>query len=197
MRIGLRYTESMSSQSRDGPASTERLLFEPLSAEHAPLLFHALDDDRIYRYVPTPHAVSIGELKDYFGKLVQGPGEDQSQIWLNWALRLSASGVYIGTLQATVLADREAWIGYMISSAFWGQGYASEAVAWLIEELVRRAGVSSVRASVDLRNRRSSRLLRRMGFLKESTESSELHGQTTMDGHYRLAVAPKARGSTE
>jgi RimJ/RimL family protein N-acetyltransferase len=195
--MGLRYTESMSSLPLDGAASTERLLIEPLTPEHAPLLFHALDDDRIYRYVPTPHASSIGELQDYFGKLAAGPGEDRSQIWRNWALRLSASGVYIGTLQATVLADRDAWIGYMISSAFWGHGYASEAVAWLIAELVRHAGVSSMRASVDLRNRRSSRLLRRMGFRKESTESSELHGQPTTDGHYRLAVGPEAAGPTE
>ncbi len=54
-------------------------------------------------------------------------------------------------------------IGYVFGPRWWGQGYAGEAVAWLLGEL-RRDGVAEAWATVDPANEPSARLLRRAGF---------------------------------
>jgi hypothetical protein len=48
---------------------TERLLFEPLLPEHAPLLHRALADERLYRFISADAPESVGALRTRYRKL--------------------------------------------------------------------------------------------------------------------------------
>ena len=177
------------SDPRGDVAFTARLEITPLRAAHAPLLFPLLADPRQYRYVPDAARASVAELWQRFEELERGapPGDDER--WLNWVLLRRDGGAPVGTLQATVVANAPAWIGYALVPPAWGQGYATEACAWLVAELPARHGVREILASVDVRNAKSIAVLERVGFGRVATEPAELRGEPTTDHRYRLACA--------
>ena len=167
-------------------AITVRLRIEPLRAAHAPLLFPVLADPRIYTYVPEAAHPSVASLAQRYARLEAGAPAESNEVWLNWALRRNDTLAYIGTLQATVTPGLDAHIGYVLAPPAWGQGFATEACAWLVAELRERYAVGEILATVDVRNARSIRVLERLGFGCIGTEAAELHGASTTDYRYRL-----------
>lgn len=55
-------------------------------------------------------------------------------------------------------------IGYGINDAYWGRGYATEAVAALCEWAFTMPGVVAVEAEAEADNERSKRVLSKLGF---------------------------------
>jgi RimJ/RimL family protein N-acetyltransferase len=182
---------------RDEPGGlTARLRIEPLRAAHAPLLFDALADARIYTYIPDERHASVDSLARRYATLECGAPEGVVELWLNWALARIDAGAYIGTLQATVVPDSRAFIGYALTPSAWGRGFATEACGWLVGELQSGFAVDEILATVDTRNLRSQRLLERLGFQRIGTTPAEIRGVATTDFRYRLGSRSPARRAT-
>jgi RimJ/RimL family protein N-acetyltransferase len=141
--------------------TTERLTIEPLDLSHAVDLFAALDDDRVGTYIGGPDVTSLAALRERIARLNVGAPADRSEIWCNWAVL--SEGVVVGRIEATV-HDGIAEIAYVFGPMSWGKGYASEAVAWMVEEL-RTLGAQECWAAVAPGNESSVRLLARVGFM--------------------------------
>jgi ribosomal-protein-alanine N-acetyltransferase len=169
-----------------------RLRIESLRAEHAQHMFRVLTDPSLYRYIPDEIPQSIAALAKRYAFLERGAPADVREVWLNWVLRRADSGAYVGTLQATVTPDSHAYIGYVLGSDSWGQGLATEACGWLVDELQERFALKEILATVDVRNVRSVGVLERIGFRCAATEPSELRGEATSDFRYRFACAVAA-----
>ena len=148
----------------DVDLTTARLVLEPIDERHAEHLFALLQDPSIYAFIPTEPPQSAAVLRERYARLMTRHSADRSEIWLNWALRVVATGDYIGTVQATVLSDASAVIAYELGSKFRGRGYATEACQAVISELVASYAVRRISAFVDTRNAPSMRLLERLGF---------------------------------
>jgi RimJ/RimL family protein N-acetyltransferase len=156
-----------------------RLTLEPQVAAHADEMFVVLSDPAIYEYENEPPA-SVTWLRERFARLETRRSADGAEQWLNWVIRLPTSEL-IGYVQATVRTDWTA-IAYELSSRYWGQGLASEAVQAMLAELVARYRVRRLSAVLKRRNLRSLRLLQRLGFSAASaaqhrragTEADEL-----------------------
>jgi RimJ/RimL family protein N-acetyltransferase len=172
--------------------STARLRIEPLRADHAPLLFDALADPRIYTYIPDERHASVDTLARRYAFLECGAPDDVTEIWLNWALQRIDTCAYIGTLQATIVPDSRAYIGYMLTPSEWRRGFGTEACRWLACELQQRFAVDEIVATVDTRNAASVRLLERLGFDRIGTAPAEIRGEATTDFRYRLRLQPAA-----
>jgi len=140
--------------------ATARLAIEPLRDDHAEALHAALSDERVGAYIGGPDVESLDWLRDRIRHLAEGPAPGSGQIWWNGVVLLD--GVVIGRVEAT-LHDGDAEVAYLLGPAWWGQGYATEAAAWLLDEL-RAAGVRRAWATVDPRNAGSRGVLRRLGF---------------------------------
>jgi RimJ/RimL family protein N-acetyltransferase len=106
--------------------TTHRLHVEPLRSVHAPLLFPALADPRIYLYVPDDVHPTVDSLTSRFARLERGAPVESEEVWLNWVLQRMDTSAYIGTLQATVTPDSHAYIGYVLGPPAWGHGFATE-----------------------------------------------------------------------
>jgi RimJ/RimL family protein N-acetyltransferase len=148
------------------------LTLEPQTMAHAKEMFVVLSDPALYEYENRPPP-SLEWLTERFTKLESRCSSDGEEEWLNWVIRLPTSEL-VGYVQATVQADGRAAIAYELSSAHWGRGLAQKAVQAMVRELAENYCVQRVTAVLKSENRRSRRLLERLGF---SPASSELHAQ--------------------
>ena len=82
---------------------TERLDLEPLVAEHAAELGPLLDDVALHKFTGGK-PLSTAVLAARYARLAHRRSPDGSQLWGNWVMRVRATGVAAGTVQATVPA---------------------------------------------------------------------------------------------
>lgn len=169
---------------------TPRLQLEPVLAEHALLLFEVLSDTSIYLYIPTEPPSSVAELAARFERLASRRSPDGLEVWLNWAVRLKATGYYAGLVQATIQRDGCALLAYELNQAHRGHGFAREACAAVITELFEHYPISSIMAYVDTRNTLSLRLLERLGFNRSDyvAQADYFKGAWSDEFVYSLAV---------
>ncbi len=146
------------------PISTGRLALEPLLGDHAEHLFPILHDPRTQQWIPAPKAKSPGELRARWTIGETRWDAEAHEARLAWALRLEASGTYVGKIDANISAA--AWatnVGYILAPEHWGKGYATEVVKAVVEHLFA-LGVRGADAYVMPGNAASIRVLERAGF---------------------------------
>ena len=137
-----------------------RLTMRPQTVDDAEALFEAYRDAELMRYWSSgPHA-DVAQTRDYLA------ARDQPSDWRGWTMCERATGAVVGTLAAHDSRPGVAAIGYMVLRRHWGQGYAREGVARLIEVLWAE-GHRRIWADTDPDNARSNALLERLGFTRE------------------------------
>jgi RimJ/RimL family protein N-acetyltransferase len=82
------------------------------------------------------------------------------------AIILAETGELIGNagIRCARPGDREAELGYELSPAHWGYGYATEAAAALLEFGFRELALERVTANCNAENAASARVLEKLGF---------------------------------
>jgi [ribosomal protein S5]-alanine N-acetyltransferase len=150
---------------------TTRLFLEPLCENHAELLFPALSDLNIYKFIPED-PLELEALRERYRGLQIRCSPKGDELWLNWALRIKGSETYLGYVQATLREDQTSDFAYVLGSAFWKQGYASEACQRVLELLFESYSMTQMTARVDTRNQASCRLIERLGFTRVALHSN-------------------------
>lgn len=171
-----------------------RLQLEPQLQAHAQEMFGVLSDPALYRFENQPPA-SLDWLQERFARLESRLSGDGSEWWLNWVLRLKPlptehAGALIGFVQASlhIGADGrpQAWVAYVLASAHWRQGLATEALAAMLDELAGPYGVQRALAVFKRNNLRSAWLLQRLGFAVPA--QSQLPPGLALEGDEDLLV---------
>ena len=147
---------------------TQRLRLSKLMASDAPAMFEYRSDPEVCRY----QSLEPGSLRDvekFIGSIESTPF-DTAGTWFQFAIRLRESGQLIGDLGTHFIADdpRQVEIGFTVSPARQGQGYATEAVSGVLDHLLGTLQKHRVFASVDPRNEPSVALLKRVGMRQEA-----------------------------
>jgi RimJ/RimL family protein N-acetyltransferase len=143
---------------------------EPLSRRHARGLHMALDDPRVAEHIGGPDVTTVEALEERIRRLQAGPPPGRGdERWINVAVLLRHDRTVIGRLEATT-HDDWAEIAYLLGPAWWGAGYATEAVGWFVDELDRE----ELWAAVHPANERSWRLLERLGFQRVDTPTRDV-----------------------
>jgi RimJ/RimL family protein N-acetyltransferase len=169
--------------------ATKRIALEPLIEAHAVELFPALSHSAIYTFIPGQPPDSVAVLAERFRRLESRSSPDGSQRWLNWVIRRIADQQCIGYVQATIYTKSTADFAFVLAPPFWGLGLAQEACLAALAELFTCFDVTSVFATVDKRNLRSSSLLLRLGFQRVPV-SAYPHGMVEdLDDVYQLYCA--------
>lgn len=157
------------------------LACEPLAESHAQELHDELLDHRLYHFIPERPPRSLQALQREYAEFAGGAPAGSGEVWMNWAIRDTASQRCVGTLQATRFADGRLWVGYKIVPTAWNRGFASAALTWLTRELAHRFPGQPLLAAVDSRHAASIRVLQKCGFTPLREEPAELHGRPTRD----------------
>ena len=116
------------------------------------------------------------------------PGE-----WLQIAIERKQQAGLIGDCVFRVQAhdDRQAEIGFTLSRAHQGQGYAAEAVTCLLDYLFAKLNLHRVTAICDVENHASARLLERIGMRREGHFVENIWFKGAWGSEYLYAVLKK------
>lgn len=144
-------------------------------------------DPTVMRYWSFPAWTDISQATDYFASARSGRDPERM---LCWATTLPATDHLIGgvTLFSINRAQGRADIGYVLGSTHWGNGYAREAVALVLDYAFDTLGLRRVEADIDPRNASSCKLAERLGFVREGLlrERWEVAGEVCDTAMYGL-----------
>ena len=171
---------------------TAELTLEPLHTSHAEAMFEVLSDQAIYRYLDYSPPASVEYLRDLYARLEARRSPDGSEAWLNWVIR-ARDHPLMGYVQATVASNRSAHVAYVLASKYWGHGYAQRAMQPMLQHLATAYDVDRCLATVEAENRRSIRLLERLGFSPAAAHDLQRHHLSATERMFVRSVALAAR----
>lgn len=165
---------------------TGRLVLEDLTVSHAKELFSGLQNPRLYTFLNERPPSSIQSLESRYATLTKRRSPDDRDIWLNWAVKRRDPDSYVGYVQATIQPQNVALLAYVFFCEHWGNGYARESVAALIDHLRSQFSVTTYCATVDGGNKRSIALLKAIGFTRIPANVQCASTRSKPDHFYRL-----------
>jgi len=142
---------------------TRRLVLAPLAPSHAPLLFGEMNDwDVISMLAELPWPLAADAVEAYSRRALQpDSGTDDFTVLLEG----SPIGVLTVKLPGSGKPPRVMpRLGYWLGRAHWGRGYATEALAALVDDAFARHPQERIGAGVFTDNPASRRVLEKLGF---------------------------------
>ncbi|HWV24861.1 MAG TPA: GNAT family N-acetyltransferase [Thermomicrobiales bacterium] len=146
------------------PADTERLRFEPLGPEHVDVLIAMNSDSTVMEFLD-PEPTTRGELEAgivHYARTCMGKGLGIGF----WAIVDKATDATIGWLELSAPLGEpvsEAELGYRMLPAWWGKGLATEAAGGALKHAFESVGLQRVFAHTMFVNRRSRRVMEKIG----------------------------------
>ncbi|MEM8800688.1 MAG: GNAT family N-acetyltransferase [Pseudomonadota bacterium] len=192
--------------------TTQRLVLKPFTLDDADILQAAFNDPDILNMTGSkPMPYGIDDARHALGKRFperEANGGFEFAIWRDSDALIGGVGLRICDNETGT--DRKAELGYWIARAFWGQGYASEAVEAACAYGFSHAKVEDIEASHFLDNPASGRILEKFRFahvdfipLKSRARGCEAPGRLMRLSaqRFRSVVTPRmpigARGENE
>jgi len=147
---------------------TARLRLRPFAETDADALFALHSDAHVLRYWDSSPWSDPARAQRFLETCRQ-MAEDGTGVRL--AMDRSSDGAFIGwcTLNRWNPEFRSASLGYCLTEAAWGQGYATEAARALLDWAFAALDLNRVQAETDTRNLASARVLEKVGFRHEGT----------------------------
>jgi [ribosomal protein S5]-alanine N-acetyltransferase len=188
-----------------------RFRLVPLTAADSIRMYVPFCDPALYFFVPQDPPATLGAVTERFAKLEARRSPDGKEHWLNWVIErrhshsppASAGGLPsegrrggnlwpqpLGLVEATVLENGQALIGYFVFREFWNQGIASECLPSVLDHLFTDYNVRLFRAEADSRNFASVRVLEKCGFhIAETVPQANFFKGQRSDEHRMVRVA--------
>jgi 8-oxo-dGTP diphosphatase len=145
--------------------TTCRLLLRPLALADAPAIERLAGDPEVARYTASiPHPYPPGAAEAFIRGAAQG-GE------IVFAIAHRQSGNLIGCIGIEIdRATRTGDVGYWIGRAYWGRGYATEALRAVTEHAFAALGCERVTAAAVAQNHASIRVQEKAGYAPVGSE---------------------------
>jgi aminoglycoside 6'-N-acetyltransferase len=148
---------------------TDRLVIRRFQAQDAPTLAAYRSDPTVARYQSWDSPFTLAQAQafiDSFG----AANPDTPGAWFQFAIVEASTGLHVGDVAAGVDADdpRLVTIGVTLATSAQCNGYATEAVAWLLDYLFLERDKHRVTADCDVRNDSVVALLDRLQMRREA-----------------------------
>ena len=148
---------------------TERLGLRRFTTADADAFAAYRSEPEVARYQSWDAPVSLADALEMVADF--GQGDPAVPGWFQYAIDLD--GVLIGDLGLNLHDNlMQAELGFTLSPAYQGNGYATESVRGLLDHLFIERDLHRVSAECDARNAASARLLERVGFRQEGLRRS-------------------------
>ncbi len=143
---------------------TPRLLLRPFAADDAVLVHRIYSDPEVMRYVATGPMESIAVTERLLSDYV---AHQRRHGYSFWAVIERASGSLIGDAGLYRTPTGEIELGYTLGTAWWGQGYATEAAGRWLETAFGELGMREVVALAEPANAASLHVLDKLGMRRD------------------------------
>jgi ribosomal-protein-alanine N-acetyltransferase len=147
---------------------TDRLRLRPFTDADADALFALHSDAHVLRYWDSPPWTDPARAQRFIAACRQLAEEGSGT---RLALERASDASFLGwcTLSRWNPDYRSASMGYCLTRAAWGQGYATEAARSVLGWAFDTLDLNRVQAETDTRNVTSARVLEKLGFVREGT----------------------------
>ncbi|MDH2415525.1 GNAT family protein [Nocardioides sp. CER19] len=147
---------------------TDRLRLRPFTAADADDLFALHSSAHVLRYWDSPPWREPARAERFLAACRQMADEGTGA---RPAIERASDGAFLGWCSLTRWNPdhRSASLGYCLTDAAWGQGYATEAARALLQWAFDTLDLNRVQAEADTRNAASARVLEKLGFVREGT----------------------------
>lgn len=146
---------------------TDRLRLRPFRLEDAQTVFDCWesDPDVAARYMFWTSHSDIGKTKEWLAFEI---GQIEKPGWYRFAVEWKPEQKLIGTALIYYEEEVQCWeIGYNFGKAYWGCGYATEAMTCILDFARAKLGISEVVGRYAIENPASGRVLEKLGFQYE------------------------------
>ncbi len=142
--------------------STPRLILRDLRPTDLNDLHEYASDPQIDHYTPWEHYKSFDEARENLNEFLE---EYEKDGFGAWGIEHRADKKLIGIINTSIphRAHRRVEMGYTIARAYWGQGYATEAVQALIQFGFEKMDLVRIEAVLLPENLASARVLEKSG----------------------------------
>ncbi len=151
---------------------TERLTLRRFEMSDAEAMFRNwASDPEVVRFMAFDRCDTLEETRKRIDEWQQYFCKKASDSWALFAIVLKPGGEVIGMIDfaETEPKARSAEVGYQLGKAWWGNGYAAEALRALIKYCFETIGLNRVWARYDIRNVHSGRVMQKVGMRYEGT----------------------------
>jgi [ribosomal protein S5]-alanine N-acetyltransferase len=148
------------------PITTERLVLRLVELQDLPALLAVNGDASVTRHLPYATWAAMADALAWYERML---GIMETGTALQFVIVRRSDGLPIGTalLFRHDESSQRAELGYVLGSAFWGQGYMQEALQALVQAAFGPMGLRRLEAEVDPVNTASVQVLERLGFQRE------------------------------
>lgn len=147
---------------------TARLVLDRFTTDDAEFVLALLNEPSFLRFIGDRGVRTVEDARNY---IIEGPVQSYERFGFGlYLVRLRNGGVPIGMcglLRRETLEDAD--VGFAFSPAFWGNGYARESAAAVVEYAMRDLGLTRLVAIVSPENRASISVLEDLGLRFEKT----------------------------
>jgi [ribosomal protein S5]-alanine N-acetyltransferase len=146
--------------------STPRLILRALRTSDLDDLYEYASDPEIDQHVPWEHYQNIDEARENLNEFLEEYEKDGLGAW---DIEHRAENKLIGIINISIphRINRRVELGYTISQAYWGKGYATEAVQAVIQFGFEKMKLVRIEAVVLPENLASARVLEKSGMQLE------------------------------
>lgn len=140
---------------------TSRLVLRPFREEDAPMMYRSwASDPEVTRFLTWPTHDSEDVTRAVLRHWISTGAAE-------WCIALRQTDAPIGSMGVVDIDEGSGTVevGYCLSRACWGQGYAAEALRAVIGHLFALPGVRRVTAKHDLNNPNSGRVMQKAGMV--------------------------------
>ena len=152
----------------EAPTMTGRyVVLEALRPEHSAELFHALDDEDVWRYIPTSRPADEEQMAANVAGTLRGWALGRQ---VPWVYREPRTGALLGISSYCPPEERLLSVhigGTMTGRAYWRSGVNTEAKLLLMTRAFETLGAVRVEWQTDNLNLRSQAAIERLGATKE------------------------------
>ena len=158
---------------------TPRLSLAPLAPGDGEYIAPIFADPRVMAHWDYPEIEEAGTVDQLIAAQVEAMSQDAG---FYWAMRRLEDNVLVGCCDVAEIdwRHRRAEVGFVLAYAYWGEGYALEAMHAVIDH-VAGLGLKRLTARIHIGNTRSETLLRKLHFQEEGY----LRGHVDRDGERR------------
>lgn len=148
---------------------TERLLLRPFEAGDLDAFFDIYSREEVHRYLYS-EPLDKQKAAERLEREIAATRIEKEGDFIALAVVLRSTGALIGdlTLGMPSATHKQGDIGYIVHPDHQGNGYASEAVAYLLDIAFRQLGLHRVSAELEARNEASARVLEKLGMRREA-----------------------------
>lgn len=166
---------------------TGRLVLRPFENDDAADLLRVFAEPDVVRYWSSGAWTDIAQAEAMIAEARQAYRDGGLA---RYAIALADTNRLIGicNLRGFFEQNRRCELGYALGRAYWGQGFAAEALEALLGHAFYVLDINRIEADIDPRNEASARLLEKLGFRREGymPERWIVHGEKADTAFYGL-----------